>query len=773
MVQSVDALALLNAPVAPHVAPVPLRRGHARLQPRLRFKQAMLACAALSPLLSAHGAYAQTATAAPASDVVLPSVTVTGTSGNGSAGGNYRAKTAAVAGFDDTPLSNTPASVTVITAAQIADQHAKRLSDVLRNDASVGNDYAPVGYYEGFTIRGFPVDLASAMKINGMSATGEQDFGLENKAAVEVLNGLAGIETGVVAPGGIINFVTKRPENVQSVTEEVDSRGSTKEAIDFGRRFGVDQQFGFRINAAKENTHSYVDGANGRRNFASLATDWNITPRASLQLDAEFQQNVQRSVSGYQLLGGTVVPSAASASKLLGVQPWSKPTTTDALNLNARFDYQFNDAWRGYIAASRSRTMIDDNIAFAYGCYYAASCASGSVNPLAPYFFGSNGDFDVYDFRSPGEYRRNDEVRGVMIGNFTTGPLKHTLTFGTDVLHRVVHISNTIDDYVGSENIYGPDVAFDPSPNTPGTSFPQLDAWQYSVFATDRIAFGPHWQLLAGGREVLLRQKSWTAIDGDADHTDRTKFLPQVAVIYKPVTPLSLYASYSRTLSLGTQAPLRAANAYEFLPPSMSTQEEVGAKYNWADKLSLTAAVFNITKPYEFSDLNPAAGPEDAQYTYVQRGTERHQGVELSASGHVTGRLMLTASLAAIRARAYGTGSSDYEGHQVINVPRLRANVYASYDVPGLQGFNVLGGVTFSGNKEANEEGTASVPAYFVFNLGARYATKIGGHTTVLRLSVDNLFNKYYWQDSGEQQGDAYLFLGAPRTARLSLTYDF
>ena len=134
---------------------------------------------------------------------------------------------------------------------------------------------------------------------------------------------------------------------------------------------------------------------------------------------------------------------------------------------------------------------------------------------------------------------------------------------------------------------------------------------------------------------------------------------------------------------------------------------------------------------------------------------------------------MLTASLAGIRARAYDTGSSDYEGHQVINVPRMRANMYASYDVPGLQGFDVLGGVTYSGSKVANEEGTANVPSYFVFNLGARYATKIGGHTTVLRLSVDNLFNKYYWQDSGEQQGDAYLFLGAPRTARLSLTYDF
>ena len=99
-------------------------------------------------------------------------------------------------------------------------------------------------------------------------------------------------------------------------------------------------------------------------------------------------------------------------------------------------------------------------------------------------------------------------------------------------------------------------------------------------------------------------------------------------------------------------------------------------------------------------------------------------------------------------------------------MPALRATVYADYAVPGVAGLNVLGGVEYSAARNANEEGTARVPSWFVFNLGARYTTKIGGHRTVLRVSVDNLFNKFYWRDAGEQQGDAYLFPGAPRTAR-------
>lgn len=716
-------------------------------------------------LFAAQAAAAQGDTPAPdagaAGSATLPTITVSGERGNA-----LRARTASVAGLDDAPLRDTPASVSVVTRAQLDDQQAKRLSDVVRNDASVVNDYAPVGYFEGFAIRGFPVDLASAIRIDGLTVSGEQNVPLENKERVEILKGLAGIDSGVVAPGGVINFVTKRSANVASVTGGVDSRGSTSAAVDLGRRFGPDNQFGFRINAAKENMHSYIDGTNGRRTFGSIAADWDISPRASLQFNAEFQQWIQRSAPGYQLLGGTVVPSVKTTSKALGTQPWAKPVTTDALNLNARFDYQFNDDWKAYIAAGRSRTMIDDNSAFAYGCSYAASCTAGATSP---FFFGANGDYDVYDFRSPGEYRRNDDLRAVTTGKFATGPLRHELTLGVSVQRRVVHMATAVYDYVGSENIYGPDVTFAPSPNTPGSSYPQLDSWQYGVFGLDRISIGEHWQVLAGGKEVLLRQRSWSSVDGDATHTDRSVFLPQVALVYKPVNVLSLYASYSKALSLGDQAPVRATNAYAFLPPVESHQIEVGAKYDWLDRLSLTAAVFSISKPFQFADPD-ASG---TTYTFVQRGTQRHQGIELGAAGRVTERLGLTASVAAIRARAYDSGSPAYEGHQVINVPALRASLYADYAVPGVAGLNVLGGVEYSAARNANEEGTAQVPAWFVFNLGARYTTKIGGHRTVLRVSVDNLFNKFYWRDAGEQQGDAYLFPGAPRTARVSLTYDF
>jgi len=646
------------------------------------------------------------------------------------------------------------------------DQQSKLVSEVVRNDASVGNDYAPVGYYEDFSIRGFPIDLASAMRINGMTISGEQNVALENKESVEILKGLAGLESGVVAPGGIINFVTKPAVDAGSVTLGADMRGGSSEALDLGKRFGNDQQFGVRINAAHEDIHSYVDDANGYRDFASIATQWTISPRASLQFNLEYQDKQENSVSGYQLLGGALVPPAASVYKMLGEQPWAKPVTDDSLNYDLRFDYRFNDNWHGYLAGSRSRTFIDDNVAFAYGCYNVASCGAGGT---PPYYFSANGDYDVYDFRSPGETRRDDQLQAVLQGNFQTGTLRHDLTFGASFFRRTVGQTDVVNDYVGSDNIYTPNLTFSPSPNNPGPYYMHLDNRQYSLFAVDRISLNDQWQILAGAREVLMRQQTFNAVNAPALDTDSTMLLPQIALIYKPIQPLTFYASYSKGLALGAQAPFWASNSSAFLNPIVTRQTEVGAKYDWQDRLSLTAALFTMSKPYEYAKLdNTAAG-----YTFVQEGTERHNGIELGASGRVGERLRLNASVTAIDARASDTGSPQDEGHQVINVPRLRAALYSDYEVPGVAGLDLLGGANYSGSKVASVDGTVSVPAYVIFNAGLRYTTKLGGHRTTVRVAVDNLLNKYYWADSGQSQGDSYLFLGAPRTARLSLTYDF
>ena len=136
--------------------------------------------------------------------------------------------------FGNAPLQDTPAAITVITRDQLDDRQPRTLSELVRADAAVGDNYAPVGYYQDVAIRGFVLDLATAYRMNEMIINGEQLTPLEDKQRVEILKGLGGLQAGVVAPGGMINYVTKRPADVHSATLGTDSHGSRHVAVDVG-----------------------------------------------------------------------------------------------------------------------------------------------------------------------------------------------------------------------------------------------------------------------------------------------------------------------------------------------------------------------------------------------------------------------------------------------------------------------------------------------------------------------------------------------------------
>ena len=689
-----------------------------------------------------------------AAELELPALNIQGQDESG-----YRAQSASVGGFNEAPLLDTPASITVINAALIKDQQARLLSEVLRNDASVGESYAPIGYYENFVVRGFSLNAASSYKINGRTITGEQNVALENKQRVELLKGLAGLQSGISEPSGVINYVTKRPEDVRSVTVSTDDRGSGYIATDVGGWFGSEQQFGLRANVAHEDLNSYVEHANGQRDFVSLAFDWNISPDAVLQLDAEYQDKQQRSVPGYQLLGVTEVPHDASPKKLLGHQSGSKQVGIDSLNLNGKFEYRFSDQWKGSVSAARSKVVIDDYSSFAWGCYYVGTCNANTFSP--------EGDYDVYDYRSPDDTRRDDELQAAMTGLFDTAGIGHELTFGTSAFRRVIDKRKSVNEYIGSGNINTDTPTFTPIDVPLNDRHRTLDSRQYGLFVTDRISFNEQWQTVLGGREVRLDEKAFDQFGVQERHTQQYVFLPNAALIYKPVENISLYTSYSKGLSLGGTAPWFANNPDKTLAPTVSRQVEAGVKYDWR-RISFAAAVFQTRQAYQYAKPDNAGG-----FTYVQQGQQKNTGLELSANGWATERLQIATSVAAIRARVSGSGTPQYEGHQTINVPKLRVSVYADYALPWVNGLAVLGGVQYSASKNANRTGNVEVGDYALVNIGSRYTTQVDGYETVFRLSVDNLFDKRYWRDAGEYMGDDYLFQGAPLTARLSASINF
>jgi iron complex outermembrane receptor protein len=697
-------------------------------------------------------------------------------------------------------LQETPLSVTIATRAVLNDQGARVLSDVVKNDASIGEDYAPVGYYGDFEIRGFTIDLATGIEVNGMTVAGEQDVPLENKERVEFLKGVAGVESGVASAGGLINFVTKRPALVEAADLATDHRGTAYGAVDLGHLFGSQKQLGVRFNLAGERIESYVQGTDGWRGMGAGTADWKLNPKAILKTDFEYQHKVQRSVCGYQLLGGTTVPDLdrISPTTLLGEQAWAKPNTFDTYNTGARFDYGLPHAWRASAAASFSHSLIDDNVVYAYGCGYEAEC-QGSGGSAPAYFFAPDGGFDIYDYRDPGELRIDALAEALLMGRRKTGAIAHEFVLGAEMFRRSVqqpgappaNAPTTVQDgavytYVGSENIYQPDTGF-PIESPYQTAGPRTlweDNHQSAALLQDRIRLPGRIQLLAAGRYDSLRDHNYslaaTSPGTAPTNTDKPIWLPQYAATSNPSSNLTLYGNYGVMLSLGPQGPWWVADANQFLQSYLTRQAEVGAKYNAGQRILLSTALFHMRAPF-FYPKEPAVGANcsgetttaTAPLCFLQEGRETHDGIELNAEGKAANWLQLTASAMAIRAISGNTGTPSFDEKQVINVPHLHTAMFADVLLPHAHGLHLMPGWSYTGRKEATRDDRVSVSGYNLFNLGARYTPGGENGRVTLRLYADNIFDKRYWKDTGASYGDTFIHLGAPTTVRLSAHYTF
>jgi iron complex outermembrane receptor protein len=723
---------------------------------------------------------------------------------------DYLPETVTIGTLDGETLQQAALSATVVTRDLLNDQMARVLTDVVKNDASVGEDYAPVGYYGDFEIRGFPVDLATGFQVNGLTVAGEQDVPLENKQSVEFLKGIAGVESGVSSAGGLIDYVTKKPTAIKAVDLATDHRGSAYGAVDLGRMFGSHKQIGTRLNLAGEKIQSYVNGADGWRAMGAAEGDWRISPKAMLNGNFEYQHKIQRSVSGYQLLGGDTLPdlNRLFPSNMLGEQSWGKPNTFDTFNAGTRLDYDLPRGWRAFAAGSFSHSLIDDNVVYAYGCYYVTECGSGAA-PY-PWFFAPDGSYDIYDYRNPSELRLNAVGEAMLTGHVQTGKIGHDISMGGQMFMRSVQMpgfftktnpfsldgvvqSGAVFWYVGTENVYQPNTAVDLAAvedphQSAGPRRLWLDSHQASLILQDRIHLPGRIQILASGRFVGLRDHDYSGYAGCFDFsvpgvcapqfTNRNVWLPQYAVTFNPKDNLTLYANYGVMLSLAPQAPFWTDNGSEFLSPFFTRQVEAGAKYAPGRRLLLTAAYFRMKAPFFYPKT--LSGPDafcpagaDGDQCFESDGHETHTGVELNAEGKATNWLRLTASLAEIEARSNDSGTTAYNDKQVINVPRVRTALFADLAAPHMHGLHLMPGWSYSSRKQATRDDRVSVPAYNIFNFGARYTPGGEEGRITFRLYADNITNKRYWKDTGASLGDTFIHLGAPTTVRLSAHYTF
>lgn len=661
---------------------------------------------------------------------------------------------ASVAGFSDAPLLQTPASVSVLNREQMQDLQIRSTSDAMKFDASVSDAYNAVGYAEQFSIRGFTLDNNSSYRKDGLAIPGDTQIPLENKERIEVLKGLSGFQAGISAPGGIIDFIVKRPTNtpLRSVTLETRERGTLYGALDVGGRF-EDRRFGYRVNVAAERLRSYIKGADGNRKFISGAFDWQISPQALLQIDADYQDKSQVTAPGFQLINGVTLPTGVKANTLLNDQPWTRPVETTSSNIGLRFAYQFSPEWHATLSANRHAFKRDDYTAFPYGC---------GAQDLYPGFCG-NGDYDVYDYQSLGESKSPLAAQALLQGKFATGALRHELTAGLSYFHRQDKAGDYLYDYAGTTNIYHP-VIVAPTGRTSGPVRDVRDENERAIFAQDILTLPGNWKLHGGLRYVEVARSQYvfkSALEVKA--ADQNFVLPNVALVYNPLDNVALYGAYSQGLEHGGIASVTSSNANTALAPGKSKQVELGVKADVTPELMLAASLFQIRKGLEYVD---------ASNTFVRNGTIQNRGLELSAQGKASRDLTVGVSAMALNTLQSGTGDTTLDGKRLPNVAAFKSSVYVDYALPQVAGLKLNATWQYSSKKAFDNANQTFVPSYHVLNLGAAYATRLGGTATTLRFALDNALDKFYWRDAAPDSG-GYLFPGAGRTAKVSAQFDF
>jgi iron complex outermembrane recepter protein len=669
------------------------------------------------------------------------------------------------AGWGDVPLSLAPLQAGVFGAEQLKDRGVQRLSEITGFDAAVSDAYNTEGYWDYLTVRGFVIDNRFNYRRDGLPINAETSIALDNKAQIEVLKGTGGLQAGTSAPGGLVNYVVKRPLDhaLRRASLEWREAGSVTASVDLSQRFGAADAFGLRVNAAAAHLDPKVHDAQGQRRLLAVAAEWRVSSDTLIEAEFETSRRSQPSVPGFSLLGDSV-PAPVDARINLNNQSWSLPVVLAGDTASLRWTKKLADGWRFTAHGMTQRLRSDDRIAFPFG--FDCNETSNFTGVFYCDRFSPDGRVDIYDFRSENERRRTDALDLSLQGRLRTGTAEHALTAG--VLHS--RVKNRFQDqtfaFSGVGKVDGSvrNLPASPAPNDANTN---RDEHSTELSLRDAIAFDERSTLWLGVRHTRLHRQSVRTDPLDPRPTDyRQSFTtPFVAASHAFAPRQLVYASWSRGVE-SEVVPNRSryVNAGQSLPALKSRQSEVGIK-GGNSQAEWTAALFDIRRPL-FTDLGTC--DVDGSCRRQAEGEQRHRGVEGNVAVHLDD-WTLRAGAQWLRARIVGVSATTLEGKQPTNVPARVLKLQADYRVTGLTGLSLQAAMVAESSRMALPDNSARIPGYAKGEVGARYELRLGRINLVWRAGIDNVTGRRAWRESPYQFSHAYLFPLAPRSLRLSL----
>jgi iron complex outermembrane receptor protein len=660
-------------------------------------------------------------------------------------------------------LLNVPYSVGVLTEDLIQNSMATNFKDVSK--------YLPLVAYQeqqGPDIlrpqtRGMQGGNFQNSRMDGMQFFITVANAMEQFQQIEVVNGVSASLYGPANPSGMFNFVSKRPteDDLREVTVAYSSDSIGTAHVDLGGKFDSNGIVSYRFNGVFGEGDAWVDHSHAKRVLGSLAIDIRPMQDTVIETNYSYYHLIDTGYPGWFTYGEKIVlPPAPDPTNVGYGQNYAGVDLLTRMG-SVRLLHDFNSDWHLVVGdlnqdASRNINTPVNNLTNNNG-NYTTSLGTG----FAPRFIMTS-DAAYLD------------------GNFTTGPIAHDLTIGTagykSQSYSVITPATPASTLLGSANINNPQIYPFPAAGLPnvGLNFDSSASYQQGVNIGDTIRFTESWSARLAVSQDWFHTDNYNAkaveLPEYADHG----LSPTGSIMYKPMSNLTVYATFASSLQAGDLAPSGGApplaNAGQSLPPYRSKEYEVGYKVS-LDKIDLTAALFRIQRPFANTNL--------ADNEFEISGLQVNRGLELSAVGEVVQNLRVYGGVTLLDARLEHTPLASTNDQIYVGAPKVKGNTLFEYSIPTVPGLVATFDWQFSGPRAANDTNSFFVAGYNLFDLGARYTSSILTKKVTWRLSVDNLTDRHYWSTvapsnlTGVNTGNLLAHFGTPRTVLAAVSFDF
>jgi iron complex outermembrane receptor protein len=596
----------------------------------------------------------------------------------------------------DTPLRETPQSISVVTADRITDQGGLSVQETLRYVPGVFADaYGGDARGDYTLVRGQePSRYLDGMQGSRLSQVLEwrrDPFALER---IEVLRGPSSVLYGGASTGGVLNEVTKRPqaESHNEIGVQYGSFDRKQLQMDSTGKLTKDGEWLYRFVGVLRDSDSQTDYVPNDRILLAPSLTWRPTNDISWTVLGNYQKDSSSSHSAFLPIEGVLTRSPNGyipVNRFAGEPNFDRYNITTG-GITSLYEQSFGDALK--IKQSFRYSHTDGDYAILYPDLYS--------NPSNPFLDPARRTVArLYVTRQAAKDAFTSDSNAEL--KLLTGPVSHKVLVGIDYLglHEKTRGGSGIDPR--PFDLYAPVYTAFTAPAM--TDNPIAQQGQTGFYAQDQMRLGP-WLALLGVRQDFVNY----SVEGLPSQNDKAT-TGRAALMYELPFGMTPYFSYAQSFN-----PIfGAGTCATFCKPVRGEQFEVGFKYNPFAGTAINAALYDTTERNRLS-----GDPSNPIYS-VQTGQVRIKGAELEVLTSVTPNLDLIGAYAYTDARIE---SGDNAGKRVASVPQQQASLWGKYRLAslGLPDVTVGAGVRYIGESWDGID-VLRTPDYTLFDAMVRY----------------------------------------------------